>query len=102
MSAEIHKSDIGTTFQVTVKDEDSNVVDVSGATTKQIIFEKPDGTNLEKDASLVTDGTDGKIKYVTLSGDLSEAGCWRMQGYVVLATGTWKTDIHEFIVHENL
>lgn len=102
MSAEIHLNDIGTVFQATVKDQDSAVVDISGATTKQIIFELPDGTNLEKDASLTTDGTDGKMEYATILGDLSEAGLWKSQGYVVLATGEWRSDIQRFEVMPNL
>ena len=67
MSAnEIHVGDIGTVFEVTVKDGE-DVVDVSSATTRQLIFKSKDGAVLTKTAVLVTDGTDGKIKYTTIA-----------------------------------
>jgi hypothetical protein len=93
MSAEVHVGDIGTVFEITVKDEDGVVVDISAATTKQFIFAKPGGTKVSKDASFVVNGTDGKLKYVTASGDLDESGDWQLQVYVVMPTGTWHSDI---------
>ena len=99
---EIHKSDIGTVFKVTIKDS-ASAVDISTATTKQIIFKKPGGGKLEKTASFFTDGTDGVITYTTISGDLSEEGMWKLQGYIVLSGGnTFYTDISTFKVYRNL
>lgn len=98
---EIHLSDIGTVFEVTIKDG-SVVVDVSGATTKQIIFQKPDGTKITKAAVFTTDGVNGKIEYVSVSGDLDTVGTWQLQGRVVIAAGDFHTDLSEFEVHENI
>jgi hypothetical protein len=99
---EIHKSDIGTVFKVTIKDS-ADVVNVSTATTKQIILKNPSGTKLTKDASFFTDGSDGIITYTTISGDLSEEGMWKLQGYIVLTGGnTFYTDISTFKVYRNL
>jgi len=100
-AGEVHKNDIGTAFRVTVQDGDT-VVDVSGATIKQIIFQKPSGTTVTQTATFVTDGTDGQIQYVTVSGDLDEAGKWIMQGYVVLAAWQGHSDMYQFEVYENL
>lgn len=102
MSAdEIHVGDIGTVLRATVKDG-SNAVDISGATTKQIILRRPDGTTLEKNADFTSDGTDGRMEYSTVSGDLNQAGSWMLQGYVVLPVGSWKSDTKIFRVYENL
>jgi len=102
MSAnEIHQNDIGTQFKCTIKD-DTTAVDVSSATTLQIIFTKPNGSQLTKDASFYTDGTDGIIYYNSVSGDLDTVGTWKLQGYVVLSSGSWKSDIKRFKVHRNL
>jgi hypothetical protein len=79
-----------------------SVVDISTATTKQIIFRKPDKTLLEKTASFVIDGTDGKLKYTTIANDLDINGKWNLQVRVVLPTGDWHSDIYEFTVHANL
>jgi len=99
---EIRVDDIGTLFEITIYDQDDAILDVSGATTKQIIFKKPSGGRLEKDAAFSTDGTDGKIRCVSVSGDLSKAGFWQSQGYVVLPDGEWRTTIDTFEVHANL
>jgi len=101
---EIHKGDIGTVFEVTVKDGDT-VVDVSSASTegsKKIRFSKPGGTVVEETATFSSNGTDGKIRYVTIADDLDTAGVWKWQAYVVLSSGTWNSDVKEFTVHPNL
>ena len=41
---EIHKNDVGTVFELTIKDGQATV-DVSTTTAKQIIFRKPDGSS---------------------------------------------------------
>ena len=98
---EIHQNDIGTVFQITVKDGD-NTIDVSGATTKNFLFQKPDGTDVSKAASFVTDGTDGQLKYTTVTDDLDTVGTWYLQVELVLPAGTWRSDITKFRVYNNL
>lgn len=99
---EIRVGDIGTVFILTVKDQDDAVVDISGASTKQIIFREPDDTAVVKTAAFTTDGTDGKMQYTTVADDLDQVGEWQHQGKVVIGSGTWKTDIEKFKVYSNL
>ena len=98
---EIHQNDIGTKFVVTVKDG-SSVVNISSASTKQIIIKKPGGATLTKSAVFSTDGTDGIIYYSAVSGDLDETGTYKIQGKVIITDGTFYTDIQSFKVHRNL
>jgi hypothetical protein len=98
---EIHINDIGTVFTITVKDG-SSVVDISSASTKQVIIKKPGGTKLTKDSAFVTDGTDGQMKYTIVSGDLDETGTYKLQGYLIISDGTFYTDITSFKVYRNL
>lgn len=98
---EIHYGDVGTSLQVTVKDG-NDVLDVSAASTKQILLLKPGGDLLTKTASFVTDGTDGVIKYVTISGDLDELGMWKIQVYVVIGSSEWHSDVGTFKVFPNI
>lgn len=98
----IHVGDVGTDIVLTVLDQDGAVVNLGTATTLEIIFDKPDGVNLTKTASLVTNGSDGKIHYVFIAGDLDQKGEWRYQARVVLSTGTWRTDVARFWVEDNL
>ncbi len=82
--------------------EDESPKDVSAATTIEIRLEKPDGTVLTKTAGFVSDGTDGKIFYDTLSTDLDVDGGWAIQGYAVGPTYIWPSEIKGFHVFPNL
>ncbi len=101
-TAQVHVGDIGTLFTVTLKDHEDLVVDISSATTKLLVFEKPNGDNLEKTALFTTDGTDGKLKYTTVSGDIDTAGSWRIQAKVVIPSGTFFSSVSTFEVRPNL
>ena len=101
MVEEIHKSDIGTKFLLTVKDG-TTAVDISGATTKQILFTKPSGEVVTQTAIFNSDGTDGKIYYITVADDIDETGLWQIQSKIIIAAGTFKSNIEEFRVYENL
>jgi len=97
---EIHLNDIGTVFTITLKDG-SSVVDISSATTKIIIFGKPDGTSVSQTGTFTSDGTDGKMYYTSVDGDLDQPGWWKIQAYII-DSGTWKSDIGNFEVHANI
>lgn len=99
---EIHVDDIGTRFLVTVMDGTS-VVNLSTATTLQLILHEPDATLLTKTAILYTDGSDGKIYYDSISGDLSSEGNWKIQAKIIFTGGaTFHSDISNFQVFPNL
>lgn len=99
---EIHIADIGTIFEITLMD-DLVIVDISTATLMEIIFVKPDASKVTNIAALVTDGTDGKMKYTILvDTELDQTGSWKIQGRVVMPTGTWSSDIDKFKVYGNL
>ena len=113
-NAEIHKDDVGTEFIVTIldftEDNDGEVVDISTATVKQIIFLKPDGLTKLTNAAVFTgiasggtaDGTDGKLSYFTIAGDLDEVGQYRVQTSLTTPGGSWSTTISKFKVVDNL
>jgi hypothetical protein len=102
MSSEIHLNDVGTQFLVTVIDGLEIPMDISMATTKEIIFKKPSGVLVTKTASFFTDGTEGKIYYVSQAADLDEIGAWKIQCHVITATSNWHTNFSTFKVHRNL
>lgn len=99
--AEIHKNSIGVTFKITIKEGDS-AYDVSSASTKQLVFKKPSGELLTVDCTFTNSGSDGKIQYSTVSGDLDEVGWWRLQAYLVIGSNEFRTNIGRFQVHDNL
>jgi hypothetical protein len=101
MASEIHEGDIGTKLLVTVTD-DGAVVDISSASALSIFIRKPNGTILTRVGTLETDGTDGKMYYITVAGDLDAAGSYKIQGQVVLPSGSYYTSTATFKVHCNL
>ncbi len=98
---EIHKGDIGTLLKITVKDGTAPV-DVSSATTKNVVLKRPAGSVLEKPAAFFTDGTDGIVTYTTVSGDMSEIGTWEIQAFLIIGTSQFNSDIKKFKVHRNV
>ena len=102
MSCEIHKGDVGTKMLVTVTDCDV-AVDISTADYLSIFIKKPDGTILTRTGTLETDGTDGKMHYVIVSGDLDVAGSYKLQGRVVFSgLSSYYTSTATFRVERNL
>jgi hypothetical protein len=101
MASEIHYGDIGVNFNITVMNG-AAVLNVSNANSISIIFQKPDSSDLTKTASLVTNGTDGKIKYTTVAGDLDQIGTWQIQARVNFGASVFSTDIQKFKVYRNI
>lgn len=96
-------NDIGTLLQITIIDAQTNLPrDISSAIVLKLLLMKPSGALLEKAAEFVTDGTDGKIKYILVSGDLNEAGPWQIQGYIEIGSDELHSEIEEFTVEGNL
>lgn len=76
----------------------------AGIAASEILLRDPAGLKVSKVAVFLTDGTDGKIHYVTVGGDLDVAGPWRLQGKVADAgpSKTLYTEVGSFTVRENL
>ena len=101
MSSEIHVNDIGTRFLATITD-DGGVVNISGNSIVSVIIKKPSDQTIYRSGVLYTNGSDGKIYYDTVAGDLDEAGLYKFQCRVSMPSGTYYTDIHSFKVFCNL
>lgn len=99
----IQLSDYGQDLTLRVLNEGTlTAVDISAATTLQIIATKPSGTVLTWTASFSTNGTDGKLKYLIPAGVINETGRWTCQGRVVTASSEWRTSVTKFRVAANL
>jgi hypothetical protein len=102
MPAQIHVGDVGTEFVAVIRDEAGEIVDLRAASVRLIRFRKPDGTVSEHQAELVTDGSDGQIRYRAGPGDIDQEGEWQRQAFVRFPGGEWYTDVIDFYVHGNL
>ena len=95
-------NDYGTTLILTIK-EGNSPLNISGATTLEIVFDRPnDNGETTKTADFVTDGKDGKIKYIIESNLLDTPGEWKIQVVLTFANAKWHSDIGVFDVVENL
>jgi hypothetical protein len=92
----------GVTLFVTIRNEDRISINLSQATVKQIILVSPSGAINPKDASFVTDGANGELKYVTVNGDLNIAGEWKIYAYIVTPEISGNTSQLSFTVVGNL
>ena len=104
-SEEIHYNDTGTLFLVTVSDCVAGVstpLDISGADSVSLVLKSPSGVSSSRAAIFNSDGTDGKVKYITLSGDLNEVGTWRIQVLVTFPTSSFSSNVKTFKVYENI
>ena len=106
MGVAVVTTDVGTKFQAVIKDQNGTIVDVSSATTKELIFKAPSGEVKTFEAENVDDGTDGEIEYTTEAGDIDEPGDWMWQARIVIGGddgddgGDWKSAIRRFNVVE--
>lgn len=99
----IRIGDVGTVFRIRVLDSESQeVTDLSSCIEKQITFKKPDGTVVDVDAEFYTNGADGYIQYVTVSGDIDQSGIWSIQGHIGFTEQDWHTTTDTFLVSKNL
>lgn len=101
-STVIQKNDEGVAFLVQVNDQDGNAINLSSASSINILFEKPDKTFVSKTASFVTDGTDGQIEYISITGDLNMVGRWQIQASYIKSSNLKYTSKDTFIVDSNL
>ncbi len=98
---EIHVNDIGTIIQVTIK-EDGVAVDISSASVKRMTIVNTIGTKIDNPAVFGTDGTDGILQYITISGDLPVPGEYRIQVQLTIPSWTGNSTIGKFEVLGNL
>jgi hypothetical protein len=99
----IHNGDVGTIIRLTItEDDDTTAINVSGATVKTFYFLKPDGKKESVDAEFYSDGTDGKLKYTTIAGDIDTVGRWQVQAYVEIGLAKYYSAKTTFVVQSNL
>ena len=101
MSDNIQVGAIGLVITLTIT-EDDVPVNVSTASTKTIRIRKPDGSVVEKAAAFTTNGSEGKITYTTIAGDIDLVGEYRVQAYVVMSGFTGYSTVVRFDANRNL
>ncbi len=103
ITGQIRVGDINSALVIQLKDAAGNV-NIASAETLEIYLKDPSGNVELKDGELYGDGSDGKMKYVTVVGDIDEAGVWTIQGRALWSSGTskWASTPDDFRVAANL
>jgi len=99
LKTDIHVGDEGTILRAVITDLDV-VVDISGATVKNIVLVKPDGEDFTVSGVFTTNGADGKIQYTTLATTLDVAGVWQIGAKIATSAGSWTATLVPFTVRE--
>jgi hypothetical protein len=89
----VQENTVGSVIEYQVLDTDGAPLDISGATNTQLIFKNPSGVTITKTAAFVSDGTDGKLQYVTVEGDLVGYGAWQIQAHLTLLGADGRTEV---------
>lgn len=95
----VHTGDEGFVFGMALQEilpdgSLGDAIDLSAATTKELVFVAPSGTTKRVTADngtfdlegvpAVGDGSDGRIQHTSDADHYDEEGLWRVQAYVVL------------------
>lgn len=99
---QIQVGEWGFPIEIEITDQDCAAVDISTATTKQVIFTRPDKTQFTKVAAFTTSGVDGKIRYVVEDASImNQAGQWYIQGVATQAGWSHPSSLEPFEVAAN-
>lgn len=100
---DLQVNDIGTEIQITVKDKQNNVVDLSSATSVEIHCTPPNDSSVRVfSTSFITDGSDGNIYYIIQDGDIDIVGTWEVQVIVYFNSNLFHSNIFKVKVLRNV
>ncbi|HXH05869.1 MAG TPA: hypothetical protein VNI83_04690 [Vicinamibacterales bacterium] len=98
---EVRLGDTGTKLRVALLDGETPV-DLSALVVGKLKLRKPDGTVIERVATVVPPPSSGVLEYTTIAGDLDQVGQWEIQAYIEVGTGQWHSTREIFVVSPRL
>jgi len=99
----IQVGQIGLPIQRAIVDQDGDPVDLTNATTLELILGDRNGNKAAYEATVVGAPTAGVIEYVTVSAsDIGSRGRWGIQAHVITPTEEYTTAVGYFTVDPNL
>lgn len=83
----------GVTFRLTFQDNSGSALDVSGASSITLRWQRSDGTAYSASGTLVNDGTDGLVEATAPAGATAKLGRLLWGGEAVISGSTYKSAI---------
>jgi len=100
---EIHERDYGWRINITIKDQDGAIKDLSSCSSVQILLSRPNNSaTISKTASFVSDGSDGQIYYIFDYEDIDMSGTWQLQVQLNFPNAVLRSNIEKLKVYRNL
>ncbi|MEE8262732.1 MAG: hypothetical protein V3R83_09750 [Gammaproteobacteria bacterium] len=97
------EDDQGTRIELTIVDQAGEAVPIGGINlTDSLKLRKHAADTKLRTTTLVSDGSDGKMQYITVAGDLVPFGQWQLQAHVVDSNGDHHSVTKDFEVRCNL
>lgn len=96
--------DIGTRLEVNFT-EAGAPLSLAEALAIVVLIERKDKTTVAKvpdPSGIEPDGTTGLVRVLSVLGDFTIKGAYKIQGYARFATGNWYTDIGTFEVADHI
>lgn len=94
-------TDVGVVVELTITDG-TDAIDLSSASTMEIVIRGPTSASITKTATFTTDGTDGKIRFTTGVADFVQTGNYQIQGHIIDTGQDWTTSLVTVLVGPNL
>ena len=98
---DLQVADVGVVIELEITDG-TDPIDVSAATTIEIIIKRSGSASITKTATFTTTGVDGKIRFTTVATDFAQVGEYGVQAHIVLGAQDWRTTVAALDVAENL
>lgn len=99
---EIHLNDYGTDIEVTIKNCDGSIVDISNASLQIVLVPPTDSPPIIAPMVFSTDGTDGMAYYTIQEGDINMTGTWELQVRIQFVSSFYNTSIGKLKVLRNI
>jgi nitrogen fixation protein FixH len=99
--SDLQVGNVGSILRFTVVDQDGTVVDVSTATLV-LYLRNPQERLLTKTPTLTSSGTDGRIQYALITGDLDIPGQWTAQARATISSNVFYSNVVTVPVQGNI
>ena len=100
MQSPFFVGDFGLSIRITVADSKGEALPINLATAKEFEIEDPSRNITVVAAAFITDGTDGRLEYILVNGDLDEKGRWKVRAKITEGVAKlFRTEKLEFLVN---